>query len=332
MPNKNQQFRLKVLDQCLQNRGRQYTISNLLDEVNKKLQEHNPEKSVSKRTIYSDIDCIEKYYNIPIQKKKEGRYTFYSYEDKSNSIYNMTISPEDRNLLRSALKTILSINGLPQQQWVKEIENILSENNHLDMNSKAIGMEQNVDLVGLDHIRPLYDAIMNERVMEVDYCDFKDEDYTFIIHPYYLKQYNKRWYVICYNETKDKEYWLLALDRIQDLSPHDESHYNKNYNRDWDDFFYNIIGVTLHQEEEPIEVKLKVHKDRAPYIKTKPLHPSQKVKDKEDYIIVRIKVIPNKELISLILSYGDDMKVLEPQSVKNEVKRRLNNLINVYDL
>lgn len=332
MPNKNQQFRIKILDQCLQNTGKQYTVDDLRKEVNKMLNEKEPGKTVSKKTIYNDLNFIRDIdgYNMPIRIKKVGKYRYYRYEDPSTSIYDMTISPEDKAILLSAINTLLSIDGLPQGEWIENIQQVLLENHFLDMNGKAIGLEQNVDLVGLEFIKPIYKAIMNEEVLQVHYRDFKDREYRYTIHPYYLKQFNKRWYIVCFNETKDEEYWILALDRIQQLTQMPATPYNKNHNRNWDDFFYDIIGVTLHKDVEPVEVKLKVNKKRAPYIATKPLHPTQKITEMDDHIIVRIKVIPNPELISLILSYGDDMKVLEPHSVKEEVWQKINNLKQLY--
>lgn len=332
MPNKNQQFRLKILDQCLQNRGKQYSVDDLHKTVIERLREKNPDYSVSKKTIYSDLKLIEDIdgYNIPIRKKKDGKYIYYRYEDPRDSIFNAMLSPEDKNILLSAVRTLLSINGLPQEEWVEQIDKVLRDDNHLDLNSKIIGLEQNLDVKGMEYLAPLYKAIMNEVVLKIQYCDFKDKKYEFLIHPYYLKQYNKRWYLICYNETKEKEYWILALDRIQDIKQLPNVLYNKNYNRDWDDYFYDIIGVTLYKDKSPEEVTLKVQGERARYVLTKPLHPSQKTKQYDGYIIVRIKVIPNRELISLILSYGDDMEVLGPESVRQEVISRVKNLREMY--
>ncbi len=81
-----------------------------------------------------------------------------------------------------------------------------------------------------------------------------------------------------------------------------------------------------------IEIHLKVDLQLAPYIKTKPLHGSQKkIEENETYVIFSLDVIPNFELEKLILSFGEQMEVLSPIEFREKIKSRLTKSVNIYD-
>jgi len=177
-------------------------------------------------------------------------------------------------------------------------------------------LQSNFDLIGLSFLNPLYDAIIQKQVLSVLYKEFKSEEpYKLTFHPYYLKQYNNRWFVFGFNEEKQVPVWNLALDRILEIGYLSAS-YQEDLT-DWKDYFYDLIGVTKPYKEEPTNVKLEIAKNLAPYILTKPLHASQKSNWLEDKLIVEIEVIPNYELRSLILSFGSSIRVIEPDVLKN---------------
>jgi predicted DNA-binding transcriptional regulator YafY len=71
-------------------------------------------------------------------------------------------------------------------------------------------------------------------------------------------------------------------------------------------------------------------KESAPYVQTKPLHPTQKTEEKNEHLIVRIKVMPNYELESLILSFGENVEILKPELLRENIRMRLKNSLNNY--
>lgn len=91
----------------------------------------------------------------------------------------------------------------------------------------------------------------------------------------------------------------------------------------------NIVGVTINWDAEVENVKLQFSERRFPYVLTKPLHGSQTIIDEEERI-VQINVIPNKELESLILQFGDDVEILSPQSLRNQIKEKIQEMIKKY--
>jgi hypothetical protein len=167
------------------------------------------------------------------------------------------------------------------------------------------------------------------KIGEVEYQDFKSPlPYTIAFHPYYLKQYNNRWFIFGYNELTKNEYWNMALDRIKTVEE-GKTEYNE-IEIDWEDYFYDIIGVTKKIEDEMQTVKLWFSPSQAPYVITKPIHPTQKCKNTENGLEVTISVVPNYELEKLILSFGETVKVLSPESFQKKIIDRIKKCDNLY--
>ena len=179
-------------------------------------------------------------------------------------------------------------------------------------------------------ITPIFNAIINKTVVKIKYEPFNTPEYEIIFHPYFLKQYNSRWFVFGYNEYNDNSQWNLALDRING----DIENTNNNYKEDttkWNDFFEDMIGVSKGLDEQSEEVKLIFNKVQAPYIKTKPFHSTQKMKVLEDGSLeIRINVIINFELETKILSYGERVTVISPEKLVLKIKERIKHQLENY--
>ncbi len=117
----------------------------------------------------------------------------------------------------------------------------------------------------------------------------------------------------------------LAFDRIERIAPLSGVSYIENTKYDFnDDYFSDIVGVTKYLEYSPIKIGLWVSEALYPYIQTKPLHGSQKLKRVcADGCELEIEVRPNYELEQLILSYGEGLRVLYPVSLRDRIKERL---------
>lgn len=139
----------------------------------------------------------------------------------------------------------------------------------------VILFDNNVDYTGLQYITPIFHAVVNQQVLKITYHDFKSETpYDIIFHPYIIKQYNNRWFSFGLNEERPAQIWNIALDRIVEIKNSD-SKYIPN-ETDWEnDYFYDFVGVTK-TEDELIELKIELNPEQVPYIRTKPIHVSQK--------------------------------------------------------
>lgn len=332
--NKNALLRYQVLDRCFRNPGRMYFIEDLLNECNNALIELDPHSNgIQKRQLFDDIRFMESEagWSIPLERFRHGRKVFYRYEDLSFSINNQPLNDAEAEQIKSAIQIISRFSGTPQFEWVNEmIPKLESKFGLIKRKHEIISFENNIDLKGIDFLTPLFNAIINERVLNVKYKDFRSlEPYEIIFHPYYLKQYNNRWFVFGLNAENQIPNWNLALDRIESLSETDLKY--KLSEIEWEDYFYDIVGVTRPNEGEIDNIVLKFSPEVAPYVITKPIHPSQKHKSDSTGLEVNIKVIPNFELERLILSFGEQVQVISPKKLKDRITQRLKSTILCYE-
>ncbi len=331
--NKNALIRYQVLDRCFRNTGRMYFWEDLLEECNRALMDFDPKsEGIQRRQLFDDIRFMESEqgWSIPLGRIRHGRKVYYRYEDLSFSISNQPLNDSEAEQIKSALQIFSRFSGTPQFEWVNEMIPMLeSKFGLIERENEVLSFESNIDLKGLHFLTPLFDAIINERVLSVAYKDFKSsEPYEITFHPYFLKQYNNRWFAFGLNSDNEVSKWNLALDRIESLS--ETSFKYKLSKTDWEEYFYDLVGVTRPEGVELQEIVLKFTPEVAPYIITKPLHPSQKHKNDPIGLEVRIKVIPNFELERLVLSFGEQVKVISPQDFKERISQRLNSAARLY--
>lgn len=331
--NKYAFIRYKVLDRCFRNPGRMYFIEDLIDECNLVLTDYDPTCSgISRRTIFLDIEFMESEFgwSVPLERYTVGKRCYYRYSDLSFSITNQPLNMVEAEQLKSALIIMSRFSGVPQFEWVDELIPQLESQFDLKHREHSImSFESNQYLKGKEFISKLFTAINNKQVIYVTYKDFKhNEAYTFNFHPYYLKQYNSRWFVFGRNHESGKLDQNVALDRIVSI----EETALKFIECDiiWDEYFDDFIGVSKPEGADLEKIELLFTPSLAPYIVTKPIHSSQIDKQVEDGLLVKIEVIPNYELEQLILSYGEGVKVLSPDYLIQKIKSRISISLDHY--
>lgn len=333
--NKLALIRYKTIDECLSNRGRKWTLDDLIEKVSDNLYEYEGiREGVSKRTIQLDIQVMrsEKLgYNAPIivvDKK------YYTYEDPKFSITKSKLGRADIDKMHEIVGFLKQINGFHFFDEMSEVIVKLESNLHRNKAEKKslIQFESNVLLKGLEFINPLYQAILQEKSLFITYQSFKaKKPQADIYFPYLLKEYRNRWFLIAQNK-KTKVLLTLALDRMISLEVLAKEPFQKEENIDFSTYFDDIIGVTKPLNVRPLKIFLQFDKTTSPYILTKPLHSSQKVmKEDENGIIVNIEVIWNFELEREILGFGETVKVLSPRSLANRIKDKLQKAVNLYE-
>lgn len=331
--NRNAQLRYQVIDDCLRNRGRKWTWKDILKRVNTALCEDNPDsQGIGKTAFFKDLHDIEfGVYKADIERIKEGRTTHYRYRNPAYSIRNHPLSETEIAKLKEAIAVLSRFKGLPQFEWIHEIIPLLEAKVGLVKTEQDIlSFESNEDYTGTIHLTALFNAIINKRVLKINYQDFKSPiAYDVELHPYYLKQYNSRWFILGYRPHRPNQIQILALDRIKNIEECSIKYTPSDI--EWDDYFSDIIGVTKF-DIPPIEIKLLIlDAEQAAYIQTKPLHQSQKqIRKVENGFETSIKVIPNYELEKLILSFGERIKVLTPKSFRDKMLKRIHKLYAHY--
>jgi predicted DNA-binding transcriptional regulator YafY len=310
-------------------------MENLIEECNKAIYEFSGnDVGIKKRQLFEDFKFMEspQGWNIPLERIRDGHKVYYRYEDVSFSINNQPINEAEANQLKEALVTLSRFKGLPQFEWVSEITARIDSGLSLSNNDhNIIEFEQNNFLKGLEFITPIYNAILYKQTLEITYKSFKREEIqTFTIHPYFLKQYNNRWFVFGLNDLSNRVI-NLALDRVIKIVE-SKLAYKQNIEIDFNEFFEDVIGVSINSNAKAQNILLNVSNNVMPYIETKPLHGSQKIKQKGDtYSIVSLELIPNYELESLLLSYGDGIEVMEPLELRIKIAEKIANLNKNYN-
>lgn len=332
--NKNANIRYQAIDRCLQNRGRMYHIDDLVKACNEALSSFNGEHSeVKKRTVQYDIKYMESEagYAAPIERYKEGNRIYFRYEDRSFSINNQPVNEAEAHQIQAALSVFQRFKGLPQFNWLEEmLPKMQSVFGVQQEENTVFQFEQNIYLKGIEYIEPLYQHIIKQEVLQITFRDFDNpaaDIYT--LHPYLLKQYNKRWFLISLNDKKQR-IWVTALDRIEKIEVLKKHPYIKN-SINLEEYFDDVLGVTKYKDEVLKRIRLKVYKKSIAYIRTKPLHHSQrKIELTDDYMIIELKLLWNYELESLILSYGDQIEVLAPQDFRQKIAERIKTATDLY--
>lgn len=288
-------------------------------------------EGIERRQVYYDIQFMksEQGWSIPLETYRENRKAYYRYTDLNFSIRNQPLNESEANQLKEALMTLNRFKGMPQFEWVEEMTARLDASFNLsNVSRQVIDFEQNQYLKGLDFISTLYHAIIYRKVLNITYQSFKKQKpSTGAYHPYYLKQYNNRWFLFCKHDKYDN-ITNLALDRIIEITEEDKP-YAENTKTDFIEYFEDAIGVTIIGQ--PQKVRMKVANSLFPYIKSKPLHGSQKVKEEnENDAIVELSVIINYELKSLLFSYGEELTIIEPPFLAEELKNKALKIIDNY--
>ncbi len=317
--NKNALLRFQILDRCFRGGRNRLDTRELLDHVNRELIRKDA-KAISRRQFYDDIKLIEKIVDerIFLQSKKDGRRNFLHYSDPDYSIFNLPLLPEEEELLEPALAMLASVAGAPQFESVKDLlPKIRSRLGYKETGDDILFVDSNPELKGLGYLKTLYFAIRSRNVVKIRYKSFKSQQSLMTrFHPQILKQFNNRWFVLGRDDVNRDRIQNFALDRIEHIES-DTAEYLPS-STDWTTYFEEIIGVT-NEETEPVAViRLEFQETRFNYVRTKPLHGSQT----ENGNVVTIKVKHNRELETLILSFGDDVRVLEPASLRTRIASR----------
>ena len=349
--NKNAMTRYKILDELLSSRYHNYSLDDLTEEVSKRLSEMYPDTNgVVRRTIEKDIYYleyegpfmvdIERYTAPGYNKEKQKSFTkqCLRYSNPAFSIFKKEMSDDEEYLLREALSMLGQFEGLPNLEALEGLRLGLGVNRN---DRKIISLAKN-PLENSNILGELFTAISQKQVIELHYHTFQESGniLSVNVHPYLLKEYNRRWYLFAAAES-DEKFLCFALDRIDSIVPQPSHHYIE-YEGEIDERFEDIIGVTLN-DGPVLQIVFWVSDRSKDYVETKPLHESQRhikveleEKLKDDYPILiggkffQIDCIENYELIRELSSFGKELVVLQPTEIKDKVATRVAEMNEIY--
>lgn len=319
--NKLASFRYRVINNCLRNTGRIWKRQDLMDEIGTQLYESfGLDNGISKRTFHYDIELMRSLpprgFDAPIIE----RNGYYSYENQEYSIDKIPLNETDIESINNAVELLSHFKQLPIHSQLSLVKDKVTGQIFTNIENEPIIELDHRPVKGTEHLTPLYQHIKKKEVIEVSYQSFKSlEPKKFILHPYFLKQYNHRWYLIAFS-NKHSNVGTYSLDRILSIDPTPSVVFDNSLNKNHSDYFKDIIGVTVEPGKTPVEIIAIITPDQAPYIKTKPIHISQRVISEDSTgMTISLTLIPNYEFYSTILSFGSSIKLLSPEFVRNKI-------------
>ena len=216
------------------------------------------------------------------------------------------------------------------RQWLLEslsMNNLLNESS--DMRDKIIFEKIPSSQKWLPVI---VNAMRDCKAVELTYRSFnRPGPNTFTVHPYCLKLFKQRWYMLGRSEEYDKPRIYSLDDRMLNAVQTDKklkvpARFNAR------EFFSNYFGIIAGFDAKPSNVEIKISNQQAKYIRTLPLHPSQTViEETEEYTICRFRLVPTFDFKQEILSHGPDYEVLSPQWFRDEIKDDIVKMLGNYE-
>lgn len=329
-------IRYQALDKCFRNKYRRFYMKDLIDACNEAVYNLTGiDPNIQRRQIYTDISYMESSQGWAVLLNEnlwDGKKRYYRYQDLSFSINKRPLDDKEMDMLTQAIATLSRFKGLPQFEWMETLLANLEDKFYLrGNNSCVIGFEQNIDYLASKHLSTLFVAIVNKQVIRVQYRKFSGEEIEWSIHPYFIKQYNNRWFLFGLNSTEENEISVIPLDRIKAFESDFSISYIGNESIDFDEYFDDVIGVTIPKNMQVEKIRLKFSMDRLPYVVSKPLHGSMVIKDKEQGF-VELRLIPNREFEAVVMSFGNSVEVLEPEWLREQIMRQIEGLAKKYDI
>lgn len=331
--NKDALYRYRLIDQRLRNTMLpRPSLDALLRYVSEKL-----EKSVSRRTLLSDIKAMREspdlnfYAPIAYDSTRKGYY----YSEEGYAINNIPITEYELQGLEIAVGILRQFHKLPVirqfEDAILKIADAVTVNREKLQDIGVLHLDAPTRFKGLEWLPEIAEAIQNREVLRLSYQSFdRDAPKDYRIEPYHLREYNHRFYVFARSlHGENPGLRTFGLDRIHQIWP-TYKHFDA---RHFDDaaYFKNAIGITV-PNEKPVKILLSFSPRMGKYVKTQPLHHSQKViKDDADALQVELLLVVNPELIMLLLGYGAAVRVVYPRSLAADIAKEAKKIVNLYD-
>ena len=183
---------------------------------------------------------------------------------------------------------------------------------------------------GTEYLQTVIEAMQKSKELIVDYQRFYGRRETFNIQPYAMKVYHQRWYVVGHIKELGG-IRNIALDRTLEMNLSAASFIlPKDF--DAEKYYANTIGIFVNEELKPTKVKIRAYGKQIEYLRSLPLHCSQKESASKygEFCEFEYKLCLTPELSTHILAMGENVEVLEPIELRDEIKRRLKECLTKY--
>jgi len=333
---KNALIRYRIIDKCLRNTYKQYPSKEVLRKAcEESLFGSDDGANICDSTIEKDLFAMRMEHDAPIKYSK--KFHGYYYEDPNFSINDIPLTENDLESIKFAASTLMQFKDVDMfKQFSFAIDKIFDRVNISgDPREKDIAslvqFETATSVKGNEFLAPLLEGIRLKKIVQFDYESFQTgKKKTRRVVPLLLKEYRNRWYLISYDCVKDAiiTYALERMEALEDTS----EFYNQKIDFDAVKFFQNAIGITANDSKAD-KIVFKADNIAAKYIVSQPFHTSQElVKEGKNKTTFSIEVIVSEELIRSFLSFGGEIEILEPESLRNTIIKRVLTLKENYKL
>lgn len=252
--------------------------------------------------------------------------TFYNHVKAIKDIFGIKIKC-DRSL-GYYIANDENLDGSDIRQWLLEslsLNNMLNESREMrdQILFERIPSSQR-------WLTVLVNAIKDKKTVEMTYQSYnRTEPNTFEVHPWCLKLFKQRWYLLAKSEAYD-EPRVYAFDRIHEIKETSNAlKVPKKFNAQ--EFFSHFFGIIV-DDRQPETIRLKVDADQVKYYKSLPLHDTQKeIETTEQYTIFEYRLVPTFDFKQEILSKGPSVEVLSPEAFRDEIHEDIKAMLERYD-
>ena len=334
--NKYALIRYRIIDSCIGNKYSPFPSKEDLRQACEDALYGSHGQNISESTIEKDLYAMRfdtsLGYEAPIEYSRENRGYFYS--DPNYSIKRIPLKEEDIAAIQVAANTLVQFrdSGI-FQQYQEAISKILdavaiSNLKGKENLEKRVVFEDYPSYSGRHSLGPLFEAIINNRVVNFDYKPFGGKIGAKKAHPLLLKQYDHRWYLIAF-DTKNEKIKTFGLERMSNIEVLSER-FESKADFEPEIYFKHSLGIT-RLEDHPAKIRFKASYVLSQYILTRPIHSSLvETKKEESGSIFEMDLVITHELIQWILSQGSQLEILTPQSLRSLIKQHLSETLSLY--
>lgn len=327
-------MRYRLIDKALRNSAAPFPTKKMLRDLCE-AQVFGSEDGVHicDSTIEKDLFAMRNEYDAPIAYSAKHRG--YYYTDPNYSIDQSPLTESDLSALKFATSTLAQFrNNELMREFGHALDKIVSKVEQKESHAKNrnfIQFETGFGSSGQEHIDILMRAIEKRNQILFDYKSYtSDEVKRRKVSPLLLKEYRNRWYLICFDIVRDR-ISTFGLDRMQNLELSDLK-FTVPIDFNPDHYFQHTVGITVTGKLPEI-VRFKASTLASKYIESDPIHASQvKIKEGKKRNSFELRVMITEELIRLFLSYGSSVEIIEPETLRDELKHRILGMAENYGI
>ena len=313
-------LRVEILDELL---NRRWTGIELLKQVNERLLSRD-ERPIDNRTLLRDLKYLLEKRHAPLHRPKDGG-KYYYYTEK----FSLKDIPLDSDELSSLKQAVSILKKVENFQLTKELDLIIGKlenriHTNIPDNNSVVQFEDHTHAKGSNWFSELFDAIRESTTITVTYQPYnQSKPQEYIVHPYLLKEYRNRWFLLGRND-KSTRILTLGLDRIKRIKVSKETFLENDLFHP-DAIFDKVIGVSIDYNSKPEEIILNIKPVSVPHVESKPIHKHQELlkRHKDGSITIKLNLIINYELKATLLGFGDGLEVISPPLLRAHTKKSL---------